>query len=74
MKTFAVWFHGNKVARIEDVTDWHDDIMRGYELDGEQAATEIQKATDASAVVVAHDRSEAIAEAAKVVGLEEVGT
>jgi hypothetical protein len=71
MKTYAVWFEGNKVKKVEDVTEQYEKLV-SEGVEGENAADILQDETKASAVAVGHDKTEVIAEAAEIMGIEEI--
>jgi hypothetical protein len=74
--TYAVWFEGKKVKKVEDVSEEWGEVFEEHGgvdyADSEQVAAELRGKLGASAVVYANSLEMAVAEAAEACGIDEI--
>jgi uncharacterized protein YabN with tetrapyrrole methylase and pyrophosphatase domain len=74
--TYAVWFKGKRVEKIEDVSEEWGELYEKHggagRASGEQVAAELEKILGASAIIYANSLEMAVAEAAEACGIDEI--
>lgn len=72
MATYAVWFEGNRVKKVENVTEQFKELFDHLDGDLTWATFLLAEELGASAVVGGNTVNEAVAEAAKICGIDEI--